>query len=59
MYDVDVSFWLTRRGKRNARKRPGTGVKDEKLKVYMTQNFFLLYFAVLYIQKPILNLKLA
>ena len=28
-------------------------------KVYMTQNFFLLYFAVLYIQKPILNLKLA
>ena len=28
------------------------------LKVYMTQNFFLLYFAVLYIQKPILNLKL-
>ena len=27
-------------------------------KVYMTQNFFLLYFAVLCIQKPILNLKL-
>ena len=28
-------------------------------KVYMTQKFFLLYFAVLYTQKPILNLKLA
>ena len=34
-------------------------LKTVPLKVYMTQKFFLLYFAVLYTQKPILNLKLA
>ena len=32
--------------------------KAETFKVYMTQKFFLLYFAVLYTQKPILNLNL-